>query len=813
MTPLRAKYGAKGNRHDLLEWQGHPTPLPSELLGLTDMPCGTFAPGVCWWPSVGCEPLGDWWALWWTVPDSDAPRGGMVKSEVALWPFAEIGHVADLRPVMASLAGLDTISPTPTDLLSAVAEALVTSETGKPPIVVGLEAWPSIIADLWLRLWPEARQTFSARVALSPPQGGESVAPPWLFGIPSTRSSEWSRHRLITVGSASKTSNRAAAWLMGNDDPTFETIKTACHFRAADLKSLGKIARAADHLDKMQNARQPQQALDFLRTLVILAPDINTAEALKAEALQIVSDGLANGSATWVMSLANLGPALPEAHLPTSSLSLWTSQNAPILSTTESAKLLEKLSPSRAESWWQRAMQNSLSEGLANPDYRWEKAALYWLSLEGCAEVLKEILPATEKLETALLTTTSDTTLSTLELQQIRTQTIERHWSRLHAWTATKLFSANDAFQKQRTFSGNPLPGLAYLVEHLSGLAVIQETITNPDNQLISLVAQRTAKEPQLLQDLDVSHSAWCKLWAAHVNTGGTLWPANANREILGNGLLDAVLTGDESPVLIAKLAEDLAELAFCHPRRAELWSKLSNAGCKALLPYVADILIGQCNAGQTVTMLEPQLVAAVVIQARKTRPSVKVLAVLLFWNVQLNEQEVVTWLSSYARMDWDTTAATTVANAALSRRWKQVAEKLYHLYRYNNLTNLKPAIVICQNLLSFLPRLWLTFDAPSQSQSAKNMQMLILGVAELGADLAPYDLVSIWERAGGKQKQLKIEGSPAQQWQEAAKLAYQGGLQEGLLGLVKELKEKLPNNPQLHEIEKIITASQSIRK
>lgn len=237
MTPLRAKYGAKDNRHDLLEWQGHSSPLPSELLGLTDMPCGTFAPGDCWWPSVGCEPLGDWWALWWTVPDSDATRGGMVKSEVALWPLAEIGHFADLRPVMASLAGLDEIPPTPTDLLSAVAEALVTSETGKPPVVVGLEAWPSIIADLWLRLWPEARQAFSARVALSPPQSGESVAPPWLFGIPSTRTSEWSRHRLVTANAATKTSNRAAAWLMGNDDPTFETIKTACHFSAAELKA------------------------------------------------------------------------------------------------------------------------------------------------------------------------------------------------------------------------------------------------------------------------------------------------------------------------------------------------------------------------------------------------------------------------------------------------------------------------------------------------------------------------------------------------------------------------------------------------
>jgi hypothetical protein len=755
---------------------------------------------------VGCEPLGDWWALWWTVPDSDAARGGMVKSEVALWPLTEIGHVADLRPVMASLAGLDEIPPTPTDLLSAVAETLVTSETGKPPVVVGLEAWPSIIADLWLRLWPEARQTFSARVALSPPQGGDSVAPPWLFGIPATRSSEWVRHRLVTVNAATKTSNRAAAWLMGEDDPTFETIKTACHFRAADLKSLGTIARAADHLDKMQNSRQPQQALDLLRTLAILAPETNTADELKANALQILSDGFANGSATWVMSLANLGSALPEAHLPKSALLLWISQNTPTLSTAESAKLLEKLSPNRAENWWQQAVQNALTEGLANPDKRWAKAALHWLSLVNCAEVLKAILPATEKLETGLLAATADIALSAAELQQIRAQTIERRWSRLHAWTTEKLFSAHDAFQAQRKFSGDPLPGLAYLVEHLPSLAVMEEVIAKPNQQFISLVAQRTAKEPELLQGLDVGQSAWRKLWAAHVSAGGILWPANANREILGNGLLEVVLAGDEPPILIAKLASDLAELVFCHPRRADIWGKLSTDGCTALLPNVAVILIGQCNTGHTIAMPEPQLLTAVVSQARKNHPSVKLLAVLLSWQVPLSEQEVVTWLSCYSGRDWDTATATVIGKAVSSNRWKRAADKLFDLYKRNKTYELGLAVDSCQDLLSILQSLWLSFNHVSRSPNHLDQDKLVRAVADLGANLAPDELDSIWERAGGKKKQLTSGGTPAVRWQEAASMANQGVLKNGLGDLVKELREIRPHNPDLQAIEQLIT-------
>ncbi|ASF46382.1 hypothetical protein CEK71_10005 [Methylovulum psychrotolerans] len=467
--------------------------------------------------------------------------------------------------------------------------------------------------------------------------------------------------------------------------------------------------------------------------------------------------------------------------------------------------MLEKLSPNRAEIWWQDAVQNALSEGLANPDKRWAKAALHWLSLANCTQVLKVILPATEKLETGLLAATSNVALSDAELQQIRAQTIERGWSCLHAWTTENLFSAHDAFQAQRIFTGDPLPGLAYLVEHLSGLAVIEEAIANPNQQFISLVAQRTAKEPELLQGLDVVHSAWRKLWAAHVSAGGILWPANANQEILGNELLDAVLAGDEPLALIAKLAVDLAELVFYHPRRAELWGKLSVDGSTALLPNVADILIGQCNAGQTVAMPEPKLLTAVVSKARKNRPSVKLFAALLSWRVSLDEQEVVTWLSCYSGRDWDTATATVIGKAVSSNRWKRAADKLFDLYKRNKTYELGLAVDSCQDLLSILQSIWLSFNHVSRSPSHLDRDRLIRVVADLGANIAPDELDSIWERAGGKKKQLTSGGTPTVRWQEAASMANQGALKNGLGDLVKELREIRVHNPDLQAIEQLI--------
>lgn len=107
--PLLARYGAQDNRHALLDWEGHPAEPPADLLGLTDKPPGSYAPGDRWWPSVGCGPVEGWWALWWTQPDEQARRGGMVRSEVALWRLDEVGAVDDLRPVMESLGGQGSI--------------------------------------------------------------------------------------------------------------------------------------------------------------------------------------------------------------------------------------------------------------------------------------------------------------------------------------------------------------------------------------------------------------------------------------------------------------------------------------------------------------------------------------------------------------------------------------------------------------------------------------------------------------------------------------------------------------------------------
>ncbi len=812
--PLRARYGAKNNSHGLLEWQGQPASLPSDLLGLTDKPPCHLAPGECWWPSLGCGAVGDWWALWWTVPDESVSRAGMVRSEVAVWRLDKIGGVNDLRPVLASLSGQETIPASSPELLRAVAEALVSSELRRPPVVSDLDAWPGILADLWSRLWPDARRDFSARVAVIPPQGGESVAPPLLYCVPRQRLPGWADFPVIRVDSGSSPISRAALWLVGEDDATFKEILDSCNFYFGDLKKLGTVARAADRLDKLRECPSPNNALELLRSLAALAPSPDTAMSLKAETLREMNRGFNGAKPEFVFMLKNLEPAsLPDDGHPGAALTAWVHSHAPHLTLDEARQLLTGLGENKAQVWWQVSVRKALLDGFAKPDKQWAKVALNWLGLPDCAEILEAILPSSETVETSLLDVVTELKLSESALRQLQAQAVMRLWPRLHAWVVMSLFPPSQAFQQQRKFPGNVLTGMTYLVAHLSGIDVISEVINTPDSQLIQLVAQRTVREPQLLQDLDASHAVWRELWAAHIAAGGECWPPKINREMQGSKLLDAlVASGEELSGLIAPLARDLAGIAFNLPDRAKLWGVLSHGSCVALLPLVADVLIRTCNAGQVVSSPEPQLALEVLKRTRTNGFSIQVFVVLLPSNVSLGEQDLIRCISSSTRTDWQSAIAATVGKVVSDKRWKGAAETFYDRFMSGSMPELLPVLDACLTLLSPWQRVRLVFKSGNTSLAQNIEESLVHRVAELGGDLAPDELDSIWERAGGKRKDLDTGGSAARRWQVASNLAKSGKLKGGLLALVNELKNTHPHNSDLKELMSFISSKKHRR-
>jgi GTPase-associated protein 1, N-terminal domain type 1/Effector-associated domain 1 len=791
--------------HALLEWEGDPSLLPVELLGLTDKPPGTYGPSDRWWPSVGCAPLGDWWALWWTLPDEKSRRGGMVRSNVALWPLAEVASVENLRPVMTSLGGADPIPAPPTGMLESVAEGLLSQEAGRP-ILQDLDAWPGILAALWERLWPNARRMFSARVAISPPQGGDSVSPPWLFCIPRERSLQWSGHRLVSPGSPTPgplAHNRAVRWLMGARDSTLEEVVGAYGLLSGELKFLTRVARAADGLERYRATPTAEHALSLLRTLIALAPKSEVASLLKGEALDVLEKGLAGAQLSLVLAIANLDIiALPTGSTLENALGGWVGHKMAELSTKDALGLLEKLERGRAQIWWQQAVRQAVVEGLTEPDSTWAAAVLRWLGTEYYPAVLEGILPNTGDIEQRLLEATNAAGLDESAAKHLRERTLMRGWSRLHAWSAMRSLAAKEAFQAQRTFPTRPLDGLALLVDFLPGTVVVEEAISRPDDQILRMVACRTVHEPALLDLLDVSHSGWRALWAEHLALGGRPWPSGTMLKPLAQGVLDAVLAGDPSERIIVPLAADLADIALSHPRRSELWDALSASGRAALLPLVAIALIGQCEAGHFVAFPESTLADAVINTVRKTPPSAKLLAVLLQWDVALDERNTLSWLYRLDTQQWSH-LSRIVGQAAKTREWRLVAMEIYRKSRYT--PELRPAMEACLELLPEWERWSHRWLSGALGWGDADDAPLVRRVADVGANLAPDGLDELWERAGGERRQLPRHSTPRARWNEAAQQAHVGALHDGLLSLVWVLAEDFPHNENLKELAALI--------
>lgn len=94
-----------------------------------------------------------------------------------------------------------------------------------------------------------------------------------------------------------------------------------------------------------------------------------------------------------------------------------------------------------------------------------------------------------------------------------------------------------------------------------------------------------------------------------------------------------------------------------------------------------------------------------------------------------------------------------------------------------------------------------------SAASTANPQTVLINRVADLGAELCPDGLDGIWERAGGKSKELSGGYNPAERWRQAVRSAKNGRLEGGMLALVEVLLKDFQHNTELQELKSILVS------
>ncbi|MBK9367652.1 MAG: hypothetical protein IPN01_15270 [Deltaproteobacteria bacterium] len=488
---VRARYGDVNNAHGLVRVEGvERRDLPEELGSLTDRPPGTPSRGEVWWPAVGCGPVGDWWACWWCEPDHEARRGGMVKTEVALCPLAEVGEVDDLRPTLCALSGLAEL-PTPSDeQLVAVWEALLAADT-EAVVLPDHALLPGVIAAIWARLWPAARRTFAARAALSPPQGAPRASP-WLYGIPEGRRLEWESRRLVTRREPPSPPSRGVRWLLYGDDPLLARLRSAWAPEAARLREINQAARIADQIERFQSSDDPADGFAVARALALIAPSPGVLTDLKDAAMTAILRGLQSGTFDLPRSLRAFPPAPFGAEAPLAdALRGWVARFAPSLSPEDAQILLGGPKQSSALPWWCDATQSALKEHLTLGNPEWTGAALRWLSWEGEEFALEGLLPKDTATEERLMAGLESVAL--VSHTPLVRRARARRWSCLHAALLKATRPPSEAIAAQRVFPEDPLPGLRWLIGALPAVEGVRAYVQAPDAD--SVRPRRSAHE------------------------------------------------------------------------------------------------------------------------------------------------------------------------------------------------------------------------------------------------------------------------------------------------------------------------------
>jgi hypothetical protein len=796
--PLRASYGVKNNSHDLLAFNGNHSDLPSNLSGLTDRPPGHLISGERWWPSVGFTPLGDWWALWWTVPDDDAVRAGMVKSEVALWPLDMVPQIKDLAAVMQTLNGGNRIVPPSQGMLIATASALLSSPSDTP-VVTDLDAWPGLLVALWERLWPEARKHFSARVAVMPLSNGRSIGQPTLLAIGQGQENKWPSTAIIKVSTITESASSAVNWLIGIDDSVITELLNECPLASTSFSDLNRLGRIADGLVTLRQGSDLQVAIRTWRALVVMAPKAVVATKQKEELLRIISRELPNVTLQSVRSLRNIKEEnLLSSSVPKLELKNWILEHLPGMDFDLALPLLVDFSENEAEQWWTDSVKNALTFGLNATEKQFSTLFFFWLCHAKNSTALSNLLDNHSKIEISFLEIAERSMLNKEQLSTLRHNCQSMGWSRLHGWALFHSSTAKDALLMQLEFTSEPELGLKILVEKIPSQKLIVAAVEVNDSRLFTLVAHRTVANPTLLVSLDLSIAGWRSLWTQHVLAGGEAWPTNVEKKKEIDKFLNAAYSENYSSGVIKRLAKDFAEPALHFSERARLWEKLHAEDKIELLNETAAAFLEFVMQAIPMDPPEQILREAIFNIADKRILSARTIGLLLNWDLKFHEERALRWITRIE--DWNE-GEQGLGRLVLSRRWSKIADDLLQRYKLKKNNSIFVVLSECSSLLGFFDRLTIkenTANDLTSNSSLEDSDELVRYVADLGAKYEPLRLDVIWQRAGGQLHQLEQNGTPKDKWFLAIKKADSGTLQNGLIGLVKELKEELPFNSEI---------------
>ncbi|MCR4470409.1 effector-associated domain EAD1-containing protein [Burkholderia sp. SCN-KJ] len=813
-----ALYGRGPAGHSLIYYSGDDPSVARALTGKMDLPSGV-PPGVEWQPYLSGMTVGEFYVLARTWPDTEAARGGFVRSLALFLPIEQASEIADLgriaahleltspevTPVPLELASVDTkVGPAEVSLEAiGVLDQLILARDGGVAFA-GQARFDAIVFQVWAALPAWFRRSFSFRLVF----GANDVKdrPTALVCLPDSLASRWPGPVVIEgqvpVAEAEHPSDfftkpdselRSFIDRMGIRVRSFDDLRlvTMCYGYAAKRdEDFGTALAALRFALKLCPGEADCGDIkhELVRKLLTTAPRWTTVNLSslrnlpfsgipdRPEILAAVSSGIAR-HVRGTSDAADVARTIADAHSDVS-VDVWrvaVFQGLEEVTRTPSAQIASRL-------WGFVCADESLLPALSDVcsrDSTWEEALAHSLPKRLTGALLGNAIAEAAN---------SGQWLLHASLLLLKCQPVDA--LRIHLSKAPSSADSADVLVIAKTVEPADLVDLYEATSDariISLLAAKLETGPLPFS-LASLLGLRVAAEAikKRLAFTDSSSVRTLRTFVLDQLLAGRRVDADVLCEI---GRLDGGLTAEV--------------------RRSELWPVLPSSARAIFLSATVQQLLEQAVAGQlhASDRLEPELRAALLNPVSLTpflrertladaQQVVRVFTAMPF----LDEAIFRGWLDEASAqramvISQDSEAIGILIN---NRQWRACASLVSKLA--DRRRDLEPALRRCDSLVSIYDKLSIWPFSGLLKIAQDDVYAELLKVCTKLYQTGP-DERDIWERAGGDRADLKHWMAGREQWRAAFDLIRKGGSGVSYGRLTSEMLGDFKGNWELQKL------------
>ncbi|MFA0390101.1 effector-associated domain EAD1-containing protein [Vibrio splendidus] len=791
--------------------------LIESLASRLDLP-DTAPSGVNWSPYITGFPYDDKYVLARTFSDPYSTRSGMVISHALILPLEGIMKIANLKLLFTHLINspeiptslttleipISTESPVNDIDLTSTAEALIRRDVG-PAVKIGIFGFEELIVDLWFNLWPEFREKFAFRLSFGPKDIVETPQPT-IVCTPSTLETRWAGGNIIRL-SSSRDVSTAAAIISGSSDAS-PILKFANELgvRLDKLTDLPLLARAYE----LNSVSTPtfENTVTTIRLIDKLSPIPTLGVGGKEKLISTLCSQMSEAGICGILQLRNLNIiGFDETNCIWDELENWVAANT--FKETDDLSFMtavdDSFSLSTAIEDWRKAMLGGIKRASLSESQHFSAAFWRWAHIKPkTLASLFEYLPSGSGLSRRLCNA-GPLNISASAGDVIMTIALSKKWLRLHGVAAGGCLEPSDAAYRQISIDTDPthIDGVKAALRRATEYEIVDLAIETGENRIICLAAEKVAHLPSLLKPVNFNAVSAQRLWAQALSINGDSWQGPENPQNSMFIILKGLLAGREtsSELLHMLSVTPIADL-FDYGDCSEVWLRLIEPARSHFLKTTASSWLERSILGN-ITEPDSELEAAInldhnldtALQALVLTDMIRtmrLIEVLPSYKEPRFLMLMEHWLKG--RHTKGFSEAEFLGKVISQRNWQQAVNILLSAVKAGQ-SEVKPALRNCLHMVGYLDQ-WIC----GLSAITSDEKWLIL--EELASELYPGgpDHNEFWDRAGGRNSQLRYTGTGQARWHDAISHVRKG---KGptLAQLLGEMARDYPANSQIKNL------------